>query len=67
MWIERCDTHMHRSQNPSVLQRVSHASYATKAEEYDLIVAEAGLVRIEGYELLLQIASLCSLLTDVIC
>lgn len=25
-------------------------SFATKAEEYDLIVAEAGLVRIEGYD-----------------
>ncbi|KAL0052084.1 hypothetical protein WJX82_007691 [Trebouxia sp. C0006] len=30
--------------------QVSSTSFATKAEDYDLIVAEAGLVRIEGYD-----------------
>ena len=39
------------------------ATLATKAEEYDLIVAEAGLVRIEGYVLLLQLSVTCHLLT----
>jgi hypothetical protein len=39
--------------------QVSSTSFATKAEDYDLIVAEAGLVRIEGYAACCS-ACLCS-------
>lgn len=45
-----------RCLSPSVPHKVHSVTLATKAEEYDLIVAEAGLVRIEGYVLLLQLS-----------
>ncbi|KAL0034730.1 hypothetical protein WJX77_004447 [Trebouxia sp. C0004] len=39
-----------RSEWRHCAQVSSSTGFATKAEEYDLIVAEAGLVRIEGYD-----------------
>ncbi|KAL3140694.1 hypothetical protein ABBQ32_005252 [Trebouxia sp. C0010 RCD-2024] len=39
-----------KSSKPFRLHKGRYETFVTKAEEYDLIVAEAGLVRIEGYD-----------------